>query len=279
MYAESVGVVAIDDGGYSTAIVTKNNEEMFYSVKGLYGNRTLTTSNGKHDFIVEYKDEKYVLGTLAKYDCAMPLEMHTKSKDHLFYELSTLVAIHQYGYSSNYLICSVPIKMHNEDEKNARILSLKKSHTITVNGVTRTFTIDGVKVAPETAVAYWINEPKGKTRWLDLGSRTIGYATTINEDNVNRFIDTESGTFFGKGLQALDEQYDAKGLADYICGRLIKVWNVDDKIYLLGGGALDETLVECIKRYFPNAEVVNDPQMANVKGMYNLGRAAYHGMA
>lgn len=272
---EAIGVVAVDDGGYSTAIATKNNEEMFYSVKGLFGNRTLTEAKGKHDFIVDYKGIKYVMGTLAKYDCAMPLEMHTKSKNHLFYELSTLVAIHQYGYSSNYLICSVPIKMHNEDEKNARISSLKKSHTITVNGVTRTFSIDDVKVAPESVSAFWLNQPTGKTRWLDLGSRTIGYGSTVNEDDVNRFIDTESGTFFGMGLQALDEKYEAKGLADYVCGRLIKVWDTNDKVYLLGGGALDDELVMQIIKYFPNAEVINDPQMANARAMYRLGKISY----
>jgi plasmid segregation protein ParM len=272
---EAIGVVAVDDGGYSTGIVTKNNEEMFYSVKGLYGDRTLTTSNSKHDFIVDYLGERYVMGTLAKYDCAMPMEMHTKSKANLFYELSTLVAIHQYGYSSNYLICSTPIKMHTEDEKIARMVGLKKSHTIMVNGITRTFSIDDVKVAPEGVVAYWLHEPKGKARWLDLGSRTIGYGTTINEDDVNRFIDTESGTFFGKGLQALDEQYDAKGLADYICGRLVKVWNTNDKVYLLGGGSLDDKLVMQILKYFPNAEVIDNPQMANARAMYRLGKINY----
>jgi plasmid segregation protein ParM len=279
MNAAASGVIAIDDGGSSTCIATKNNEEMFYSVKGLYGDRTLTTSNGKHDFIVSYKGEKYVMGTLAKYDCAMPLQLHSKSKQHLFFDLSTLVAIHQYGYASNYLICSVPIKMHTEDEKNGRIIRLKKSHTITVNDITRTFSITDVKVAPESAVVYWLKEPQEQTRWLDLGSRTIGYATTVvDEEGVTRFIDTESGTLFGKGLEALDEQYNAKGLADYIYGRLIKVWGINDKIYLFGGGALDETLVECIKRYFPNAEVIDNPQMANARAMYRLGCFSF-GMA
>lgn len=275
MNAEVSGVIAVDDGGYSTCVVTRNVEEMFYSVKGLYGDRTLTTSNGKHDFIVSYKGEKFVMGTLGKYDCAMPMEMHTKSKQHLFFDLSTLVAIHQYGYASNYLVSSVPIKMHTDEEKKGRIERLKRSHTITVNGITRTFSITDVKVAPESAVVFWLKQPKGKTRWLDLGSRTIGYGSTLNEDGINRFIDTESGTYFGKGLEALDEHYDAKGLADYICGRLIKVWDVNDKVYLLGGGALDEILVECIKRYFPNAVVIDDPTMANAKAMYRLGTFSY----
>lgn len=275
MSSEMTGVIAIDDGGHSTCVVTRDRKENFYSVKGLYGERTLTSSFGKHDFIVEYMGEKYVAGSLAKYDCAMPLEMHTQTKQHLFYDLSILIAIHQYGYLSNFVVTSVPIEMHTPEEKEGRIERLKKSHRITVNGVTKTFAIADIRVAPETASAYWIDEPKGKTRWLDLGSRTIGYATTINENDINRFIDTESGTFFGKGLEALSKKYDPKGLADFLCGRLIKNWYTDDKVYLLGGGSLDKNLVQYIKTYFPNAEVMDNPQMSNAIGMYRLGKYAY----
>lgn len=276
MNAEVKGVIAIDDGGSSTCVVTRNNEEKFLSVKGLYGERTLTKVNSKYDFIVEYKGEKYVMGSLAKYDCALPLEMHTESKQNLFYDLSTLVAIHQYGFLTNNVVLSVPIKMHNKEEKRGRIERLKGSHTIKVNGVARTFLIQDVKVAPECASAYWIHEPRGMNRWLDIGSRTVNYATTINiDDEPLRFIDNGSGTFFGMGLEALETKYDAKGLADYICGRLIKVWKTDDKVYLFGGGALDETLVNYIKKYFPNAEVIGSPQMSNARGMYRLGVAAY----
>lgn len=187
----SIGVISIDDGGSTTGVVTKKHHEIFSSVKGVYGDRNLTEATGKHDYIVEYKGEKYVMGTLAKYDCALPLEMHTKSKQNLFFDLSVLVSIHQFGYLSNYLITSVPIKMHNTEEKMGRINRLKKSHTIKVNGITKTFAITDVSVAPETAVAFWINQPEGKTRYIDLGSRTIGWATTINDDGENRFIDTE----------------------------------------------------------------------------------------
>lgn len=269
------GIIAIDDGGSTTGVVTKNHHEIFPSVKGVYGDRNLTKAAGKYDYIVEYKGEKYVMGTLAKYDCALPLEMHTKSKQNLFFDLSILVSIHQFGYLSNYLITSVPIKMHNTDEKNGRIKRLKGSHTIKVNGVTKTFAITDVSVAPETAVAFWINQPEGKTRYIDLGSRTIGWATTINDNGENRFIDTESGTYFGKGLEALNESYDPKALADYICGRLISIWNRNDIVYLLGGGALDEELVKYIREYFPKAIVTDNPQMINAEAMYRLGCYKY----
>lgn len=271
----SKGVIAIDDGGYSTCIVTKDKQDKFPSVKGLYGNRTLTELTGRHDFVATYKGVKYVMGTLAKYDCKMPLQMHTDSKQNDFFDLSILVAIHQYGYGINYLVTSVPIGMHNEDEKNGRIKRLIGDHTITVNNIAKSFKIEDCKVAPESAVAYWIGEPEGKNRYIDLGSRTIGYATTLNEDGINRFIDTESGTFNGKGLEALSDDYDQQALADYICGRLMSMWKNRDNVYILGGGALDKELVKGITSYFPKAVVMDNPQMANAIGMYTLGRIAY----
>jgi plasmid segregation protein ParM len=272
----TTGVVAIDNGGHSTCIVTKNGQERFPSVKGLYGNRTLTDISGKYDYIVEYKDKKYVMGNLAKYDCKMPLQMHTDSKQNLFFDLSLLVSIHQFGYSNNYVVTSVPISMHKEDEKDGIISRLVGEHIVEVNGTRKKFVISDVKVAPETAVAFWINEPKGKTRFIDLGSRTIGYASTIFDGEVTRFIDSESGTFKGKGLEALSDDYDQQALADYICGRLISMWNEDDDVFLLGGGALDEKLTDSIRKYFPRTSVMDNPQMANATGMYLLGRIAYN---
>ena|SRR5690606_7363668 len=270
------GVIAIDNGGNSTCIVTKDTQEKFPSVKGYYGNRTLTEVSGKYDYIVDYKGEKYVMGTLAKYDCKYPLQMHTDTKQHLFFDLSTLVAIHQFGYTVNYVVTSVPITMHKDDEKFGIIERLIGDHTITVNGRKKSFQIMDIKVAPETAVAFWVNEPEGKNRFIDLGSRTIGYATTLYEDDINRFIDSESGTFKGKGLEALSDDYNQQALADYICGRLISMWNTNDNVYLLGGGALDNELVKHIIRYFPKAQVIKNPQMANAVGMYLLGRIAYN---
>lgn len=269
------GVIAIDNGGNSTCVVTKSTNESFPSVKGLYGNRTLTSISGKHDYVVEYEGQKYVMGTLAKYDCKYPLQMHTDTKQHVFFDLSILVAIHQFGFAVNYLVTSVPITMHNNDEKNGIINRLKGQKTITVNGVKKSFNIMDVKIAPETAVAFWLEEPKGKNRFIDLGSRTIGYATTIHEDGVNRFIDTESGTFDGKGLEALDDDYNQQALADYICGRLSSMWKSNDNVYLIGGGALDNKLVNEIAKYFPRTKVLDNPKMANSNGMYALGRVVY----
>lgn len=269
------GIIVVDDGGHSTGVMTKNRQELFPSVKGSYGRRNLTSVAGEYDFIVEYREEKYVMGTLAQFDNRYPIQMHTSSKQNDFYDLSVLVAIHQYGFSENYLIVPVPIDYHTEDEKNGRILRLKGEHTLTVNGISKKFEIVDVKVTPETAVAYWVHEPEGKTRYLDLGSRTIGWATTTNLNGTVRFIDTESGTFKSEGIDALSDDYNPKALADYICGKLLATWNPVDRVFILGGGALDAKLVKYIRDYFENAYVMDDPQMVNTKGMFNLGGAVY----
>jgi plasmid segregation protein ParM len=275
------GVIAIDNGGHSTCIMTAQVKEMFPSVKGLYGKRTLTDAVGKYDFIVDYKSEKYVMGTLALHDCQYKLQMHTNSKQNIFFDLSILVAIHQFGFSKNYVVTTVPILFFNDTEKFGIVERLVGDHTITVNGVKKEFTIMNVKLTPESAVAFWISEPVGKNRFIDLGSRMIGYATTLyqnfNGEEVVRFIDTESGVFMGKGLEALmlNNSYDQKALADYICGRLISIWNPQDNVYLLGGGSLDQQLVTHISQYFPNSVVMENPQMANAIGMYQLGCQAY----
>lgn len=269
------GVISIDNGGHSTCIVTKRGQEMFPSVKGKFGDRRLTKATGRYDYIVDYMGEKYVCGDLADLDCKLPLQMHTKSKQNDFYDLSILISIHQFGYDDNQLITSVPIGMFTESEQQGLIARLKGTHTITVNDIKKTFDISKVKIAPETAVAYWINEIEGKSNYIDLGSRTIGYSSIKNRNGKPTFLDTESGTMYGKGLMALGTDFDQKGLADYICGILIKDWSEDDTIFLLGGGALDNKLVENIQNYFPRARPMSNPQMANALGMYKLGEIAY----
>lgn len=274
MNNEVAGIVAIDDGGSSTICVTKNGIEVFPSVKGFYGNRTLTQVTSKYDFIIDYKGDRYCGGDLAVHDCDYKMQLFSKSKQHDFFDLSVLIAIHQYGYSTNKIIVSVPVKMHTEDEKNGRITRLKGSHTITVNGEQKTFAITDLKIVPESASAFWCNQPKGKSNFIDIGSRTIGYSSVINNQDGVRFLNTESGVF-KKGIELLGDNYNSKALAEFLHGNLSRIWNKNDKVYLLGGGALDANLVTCIKEHFPNSEVMEEADMANVNGMYSIGRILY----
>lgn len=269
------GVIAIDNGGNSTCIRTSNVNDWFPSARSAFGNRNIIETPSNKDFIVEYKGSKYVMGEIAEIDSRLKIVSNDKTKDNLYFELSVMVAIHRYGFSTNYLVVDVPINTHNADEKERVIKRLKGEHTITVNGNTRTFNIMDVTVSPETAVAFWVDKPKEKARFLDIGSRTVGYATTYNDGKVVRFIDTESGTFNDAGLSIISKDFNNEQFADFLFGELTSVWDKNDKIYLLGGGALDESLVNTLKERFPNLEVMKNPKMANAEGMYNLGCRIY----
>jgi plasmid segregation protein ParM len=271
---ERTGVFACDNGGYSTCVVTAKCFNQFPSVKGEFRERALVNPQGSHDYIVEYKSKKYMAGTLAQTESRFPMQMHTRSKQHLFYDLSIMIAIHQFGYDKNYLITSVPISMHQEDEKEGIRKRLVGEWSLVINGIERKFTIEDVKVAPETVSAFWINEPEGKTRFLDIGSRTVGYGTTIKEGSMMKYIDSESGTFMGKGLEAT-ETTNFEEFSDYLAGKLLALWDDKDQVYLLGGGAKNMTIVNQFKKYFKNAEVMENPQISNAKGMYLLGRNVY----
>ncbi|MCM3387370.1 hypothetical protein M3649_04375 [Ureibacillus chungkukjangi] len=276
MERKSVGIVSVDDGGFSTCIVTKDKMDKIPSVKGNYGkDRNLTTITGKHDFIIEYKDKVYCAGTLAQFDCELPIKWFGKSKAHIFFDLSVLLSCFLYGYIENYVAVSVPLGSHTPEEKKNRTERLVGSHTMTVNGVTKTFYISDVIVTPESASAYWINEPLQLTRWLDFGSRTSNFASTFNDGESVRYIDTQSGSFY-KGIEQLGENFNSIDLVDYVCGRLFaKGWETEDTINILGGGALIPELVEAAISYFPRAQVMENPSMANAIGMYNLARYAF----
>lgn len=267
------GVIAVDNGGHSTGVVTATIQKIFPSAKGEYIDMPLETVHGAYDFIVNLAGRQYLAGTLAV-ESELPLQMHSDTKQHMFYDLSTLIAIHQYGYAINYLVTCIPIfMMTNKEEKDGIRKRLMGEWTLTVNGITKTFTIADVKIAPETVVAFWIKRPHGKARWIDWGSRTIGYGTTINDGENMKFLNVESGTFKGKGLEAVTSSYEA--LSDFVAGRLLSKWSRDDKVYHIGGGAKNNSLINAISNHFPNSEVHEQPQLSVARGMYILGRGVY----
>lgn len=269
----SKGIISVDNGGFTTCVQTANVMKKIPSAKGMYHERRLKSTHGEFDFDVTIEGKRYFAGTLAV-ESRLPVEMHTESKQQDFFDISTLIAIHQYGFQENYLITPVPIFMHNEDEKNGVITRLKKEWTVTINDVEKSFVIADVKVAPETVSAFWVKRPQGKVRWVDWGSRTIGYGTTLNDGRSMRFLDKESGTFEDKGLEAL-KNITPHDLVEYVCGRLTAKWKKNDTVYHIGGGALDKRIIQNFSKYFPNSQVHENPQMALAIGMYILAKGVF----
>lgn len=271
---KTAGVIAIDNGGFSTCIKTKTALTKFPSAKGKFHERNLSNALGKNEFIFELSGEKYFAGNLAE-QAYLPLQMHTDTKQHIFYDLSILAAIHMYGFDINYVVTCVPIKRHNQEEKEGIKDRLVGEWTFSINNERKTFRIDDVIIAPEGVSSFWNHMDQGMTHWVDWGSRTINYATVKNDGENMRFIDSQSGTFFGKGLEALEDLPNIESLADFVAGRLSAKWDKNNKVYHVGGGALNKQLIKQFSSYFPNSEVHPNPQTANVSGMYLLGRSVF----
>ena len=105
----------------------------------------------------------------------------------------------------------------------------------------------------------------GLVRIIDIGAKTTNYATF--QDKV--FIDRESGTL-PVGWETVKVS-NIKEMAGLIAGTVSKTWSNRDVVMLVGGMA--RKLEPYIREHFHHAFVVEDPQMANVRGYYEIGRA------
>lgn len=269
------GVVAIDNGGYSTCVATKSGSFSFPSKKGVYNPRSLESVQGNFDYVLEYEGRKYMMGTLAD-ESKFPLQMHTESKANDFYDLSVYLALAMVGYDVNNIVVSVPISQHNESEKHDIITRLKGNKSIILNGKSVEIFIKDVRVAPETVSAFWWEKPKGKVRWIDWGSRTIGYGTTFYDGLDLKYSSKESGTFDKFGLDAKDlADYEEEALADYVGGKLLSLWDKDDIVIHLGGGVRRTNVIDRMSYYFKNGSISNDSDLSLVNGMYELGKGVF----
>ncbi|MDH6674413.1 plasmid segregation protein ParM [Paenibacillus sp. LBL] len=273
--AATRGIVAIDNGGKFSKVKTANGNFTFHSDK-CYGFKMKIGQDfmTDKDFSIVWhdkNDEHYYAGHLPIRETnAIPLEGYVNTKTDEYFVLSVLIACHQYGYEENYVITSVPIDDHNDDKEISEIKKLLNGkHNLTINGERKTFTIVETAVAAEAFNAFWVNEPAGKVRWLDLGSRTVNFATTYYNPETEEFysIDSESGTI-QLGLQK-HEIEDPRQYAHAIKGKLSqRGWKTEDHVNLIGGGAMDAEIVSAIMTHFPNSTVVENAQEIQVNGMY-----------
>src|SRR5690606_24649738 len=126
---------------------------------------------------------------------------------------------------------------------------LKGAHTIKVNGIEMSFTINNIEVAAEGVSAYWSSYTESSlTRILDVGSGTINYATVLE----GRYIDKDSSTLsFGVNTNKTN---DLSSLARGIATQLSKKWSQSDAVCVVGG--VSEEITPYMKEYFPNAEIL-----------------------
>jgi plasmid segregation protein ParM len=277
------GVIAVDNGGHKTKVFTPDMESPieFLSKKGRASKLKFDVHNfsefedGHH---IIYNGKEYYTGDMEVL-CVSKLNPYTDSKATEYFIISIIQAVALYGYDRNYVLTCVPFITYTEEEISKIVNQLaNKEHTAIIDGIERTFEILDVQVVPESTLASWAIETQGKTRWLDLGSRTIGFSTTINNNGMIIPLEKESGTINKQGLEITKLPDNEESYQEYVENASIELnrtWNEDDFIIAFGGGALREGLIKAFQKVYPNLEVAEDPQFVQVIGLLNFGLALF----
>lgn len=246
--------LGIDAGNYAVKMCGEKGLLHFNSAIGEARDIRLQQQHGYDDMVFEYEGEKGFAGSLAIYESEFGGSLMGDTKAHRDTKLRVLIGIHRYCEMYKIdeidfeIVVGQPISNHSNEDKEKIKSMLKGEHTITVNGIEKTFSIDKIEVAAEGVTSHWSNPRQGKVRILDIGSGTVNYASVID----SRYVDKDSGTLaFGVNTNKSDS---IKSLSRGIATHTLKKWSADDKVLLVGGIA--ETILPYIKEYFSNAEVL-----------------------
>lgn len=276
---KTTGVIAIDNGGYNTKILSESmSHPVSISSRKAYGHNRFKfqTTYPEGTYKIYWEGKWYFMGMLVL-ESRNHLTGYTHSKATDYFILSILQAIALYGFDVNKVVTSTPISRYSEEEIEAITNRLLGTHELEINGKQYSFEIEDVIVAPETSTAFFALMPEGKVRWLDLGSRTVGYATTINENGFFMPVELESGTIEKEGLDIRGDITDFSEYVENLSSDLNRVWDTEDYIIAFGGGAVIPELVSELKSRYPNLNVAEDPLFLLVKGMYELGLQTFYG--
>lgn len=274
-------ILGIDAGNYKTKVVGNYGLMDFISAIGESRDVNLQQKHGEDDMVFEYEGRKGFAGTLAVYESEFVGSIMGDSKAHEDTRLRVLLAIHRYctlyniNDNSFQIILGQPIAKHNQKEKEFLKWLICGRHTITVNGIERTFTVTQCEIAAEGASSLFSNMKKGLVRIIDLGSGTCNFATLLD----GRFIDKDSGTLtFGMNTNKSNDMF---ALSRGIATNVLKKWDKNDNVFVVGGVA--DEITSMLKEYFPNTHVLYpiyknkfvNPIYANAVAFYNIAVNVY----
>ncbi len=265
-------IVGYDWGGYNSKLCAPDIIENFPS--DIIPDRIKVENDlRKYDFIVEYKGVTRLAGQLAR-DERTSLDRNRRgdSKFHKDALIRLLIGLHQFVPENRVkVVVGQPISRHREEKELIKDM-LVADHTITVNDVTKTITIEDAAVAAEGASAWYANPTPGIARFIDVGSGTINLGTVKNK----RFISNQSGTLT-KGIESSNYTYEE--LTETIRNVAVDEleWNYNDPVYLVGGGA--KLLIDYVQHIFQYSRLFNPlfqnktypPDLANAIAFYEIG--------
>lgn len=265
-------IIGIDAGNYGTKVAMESGVYSFRSLLGEWRERNFNSTYG-NDMVYEYQGQKGFAGDIVEHECEFIRERFGDTKAHEDAKLRVLLAIHQFSNDKdNDIVVGQPIKTHTPDQKEAIKKMLKGTHTLTVNGITKTINITNIDVAPEGAISYWAYEGlEQHIRFIDIGSGTINFASV----HKGRFVDRDSFTIdYGvNSVRALD----FNSLAAAIVAESSKRWKSNDVVRVCGGVA--EEVVKYLSTHYKNCEVIKPwdlhPVYTNAIGCFELARVLY----
>lgn len=258
-------IVAVDCGRSYVKVVTEERSFLFPSkVSGWRRRNYRQDLSG--DIELDYQGRRWFVGKLAEREGEFTRQAMQESKAVEETLILTMTALHLAESKGKIvLITGLPIGNYTDLEQKAVKELLEGPHTVKLNGRERHFFVDRVFTTIEGGGAFFSAPRMGLVRIIDIGAKTTNYATF--QDKV--FIDRESGTL-PIGWETVKVS-NLKEMADLIAGTVSKTWSSQDVVMLVGGMA--RKLEPFVQEHFCHAFAVEEPQMANVKGYYEIGRA------
>jgi plasmid segregation protein ParM len=218
------------------------------------------------DMELLYRGQRWFVGRLAEREGEFTRQAMQDTKAVEETLLLMMTAVHQAGGAGDVtLVTGLPIARFIEREREAVRKLLEGEHEVEVNNHFSRFRINRVYTTIEGGGAFFATPRSGLVRIIDVGAKTTNYATF--KEKV--FIDRESGTL-PVGWETVNESNERE-MADMIAAAVFRKWSADDVVMLIGGMA--KRLESHIQGHFRYAFAVSDPQMANVRGYYEVGKA------
>jgi plasmid segregation protein ParM len=258
-------LVAVDCGRSYTKVMSEDKAFMFPSKISAWRRRNYR-QDLEGDIELVYQGRKWFVGKLAEREGEFTRQamQDTKAVDETL--LLILTAVHLAGGSNEVsLVTGLPIDNYTEHEREAIKELLEGEHEVTINGKLTRINIKRVYTTIEGGGAFFASPRSGLVRIIDVGAKTTNYATF--KEKI--FIDRESGTM-PIGWETVRET-DEREMADMIASSVSRKWSADDVVILIGGMA--KRLEPFIQTHFRYAFAVNNPQTANVRGYFEIGKA------
>lgn len=277
--------LGIDSGNHEVKVISSRGTDNFPSAIGEWRQRRFGDTHTKNDMdfhiINKYDSYKGFAGPLAAIESEYGGSIFGTSKNHLDSSTRILLAIHRNILGSTVsIVVGQPYKGHNDEEKAEIIRALQGEHKVTINGVTKSFTVEDVKVGIEGAMAFLASPTPGEVNVIDIGSGTVNCIHFLNRRIVDRKCDT-----LPFGCETSKSGKNIEAMSAGIYRQMSGVWNKNDTTLICGGAA--NVMLDPLKKYYPNATIllpkidINGIQMqvdtkfSNAIGMFNIGRKVY----